>query len=274
MNHNKYKELVESIQPFQEKIKKSKDKVRICYICERQFKTSHTYISHLKQCELKYEMKNNNPSPMTNVQLINIVQSLQQRVQDLEKLVKKTHRKKISILEWLNNNVSCSTSLQQWFQQLEQIITLKHMETIFKFGYIKGLSILIDDIIHIDTEEEHIPLRAFHEKHNTIYVYVQQTQEEGCRWTQMTKQQLRILNMRLQTIFMKLLLEWKKQKEDYLKQPIETINEEHKIYLNYRKKALGDDKDDAVILSTLFKALYTRVKMRLLGTVEYEFTFV
>lgn len=273
-------ELVNTIQPFEQKLKENK--CRICYICNKLFKTSSSYSKHLKLCEFKYEMKYENKKlskqteELSYKQLVSLVINMNKELQDLKTLVKKSHRKKISILEWLNKNVSCSISFQEWYYNLDTMITIEDLNTIFKYGYIQGIGLLIKQWIPIDNEEENIPFRAFNEKKNTIYVYIEsQDKSQGCYWTQMTTQQKSVLNIKIQSIFMNLLLKWKQHREKHiLHMDIEKNDEEYKQYLNYRKKVLGDDKENSVILTNTMRHLYNHVKMRLMGTVEYEFKFV
>jgi hypothetical protein len=255
-----------------------------CPLCSTDFDSKLRYREHYNLCKTKFDIKQ---SPNTKISeilatsnedliklvhnLVGTVARLKTRVEELEYIVHK-QKKKINILEWLNNNITPHTTFQEWFYSLDKTINQEHLKQIFEHGYVLGTINILKILLPIDQEEK-VPFRAYQENRHIIYVYVDNKESTGKYWTKLTETQCKIIMTFINKYLMRELLLWKHNRERELQCSIEDIDEEHKIYTSHKSKVLGGGKDSADLEQHIKRLLYEYLKMRLSGAVEYEFTW-
>lgn len=246
-----------------------------CDLCSVLHSSKKSYDAHKKYCALKFDIIQN-PNLHINHALVvkhenihktvdyllDTVFSMKQRIEELEAMVNK-QRKKMSILEWLNTHVSPTTTFQEWYYNIT--LNESHMLLVVENNFQNGVMAILKQLLPIDYEEK-VPMRSYHENKNTIYVYVENKDTQGRYWTKMTPIQFDLVIQNISNRLIILLFEWKEKREAQLGCAIEDIDEQHKIYSNYKSKILANEKE-------IQRYLYEYLKMRLSGAVEYEFTW-
>jgi hypothetical protein len=245
-----------------------------CSICHKTYLTTKDYEAHNEVCSLKFEIIHNPKRHITDTlmikkenmditvnYLLENVLKMQQRINELEKIIKK-EKKKINIVDWLNTNVSPTITFQEWYHNIS--LDESHMFLVAENNFQTGVMSILKQLLPIDNEDK-VPMRSYHENKNIIYVYVQ-NKEQQRYWMKMTSTQLDLVIKNISKRLILLLFEWKEKRETELKCVLEDMDEEHKRYANYKSKILSNDNE-------IYRPLYEYLKMRLSGAVEYEFTW-
>ena len=165
-----------------------------CIYCGKNYKTKINLQKHQVLCEtLSRAKKNKNvnkeeelPTP-TAKQMYKIIldlsikcNHLEEKVEQMQKWTINQKRKKINILDWLNENQNPSQSLETWIPTIQ--IQEKETELILHHSFMYVLGEIGDRILQ--TEDSVLPLFAFTQKPNTLYVF----QEN--QWLECSKEQL------------------------------------------------------------------------------------
>lgn len=255
-----------------------------CQLCNLTFDNKAEYYNHKPSCVLKFDIMQNPNQHMNHIlaikeenipntidYLLKSFITMKQRIEELEHIVHK-QRKKISILEWLNNNITPSVTFQEWYFHLDSSFSLELANLVFENGFTNGVISILKHLLPIDNENV-VPMRSYHEQKNIIYVYVENKDTSGRYWTKMTDIQFELVINCISKLLITQLFVWKKNRERELNSPIEDIDDQYKIYATYKSRVLGNNKDKTELLPTIKRHLYEYLKMRLSGAVEYEFTW-
>jgi hypothetical protein len=260
----------------------SQDKPKKCDLCNVTFPSRTQYNMHQPACVLRFDIVQNPKQHMNHIlsikdenipstidYLLQTVVTMKQRIEELEHMVYK-QKKKVSILEWLNTNVSPSVTFQHWFHSIN--IHLELATLVFENGFQHGITSVLKQLLPIDNENV-VPMRSYNEQKNTIYVYVENKDTHGRYWTKMTDMQFELMIQHIGKQLIQQLFIWKKKREGELNSPIEDVDDQYKIYATYKSRILGDGKDKTELFHTIKRNLYEYLKMRLSGAIEYEFTW-
>ena len=146
-----------------------------CTYCFRKYKKKENYDKHVQCCEFFYRSRREHadiayePIP-TQRELYQLVKELAYKCDKLQKKLDKlettnTNKQRKHIADYLQEHRPQITALQ-WAHQIE--INQQHLETIFEYSLIEGITQSIRDHIHIVSL---LPFCAFSQKQNTIYIY-------------------------------------------------------------------------------------------------------
>ena len=154
-----------------------------CKYCNRKYKIKTYYDRHILACEImskttKERLQDEECMADTpNIRKVyDIVlemnkqlQELREKVKELEK-EKKEKKKKINVLDWLNNQ---TTKPSVYWSDLATSIEIKQPELlhIFKTDMCKGI---FENLFAVCNKQEVLPIQAFDQKPNLLYVYDKQ----------------------------------------------------------------------------------------------------
>jgi hypothetical protein len=150
-----------------------------CSICNKKFTRLTALRRHRGICELlnqsnrcqKADLEEIADLPPIN-ELWSIVKTLVQEniklKKDMEKIKNWVHtkKKKINIINWLNENKKPVLTFQEW--KLKINIYDSDLNLIFDNGFITGIAYILERNLKL-TEE--LPIRAFQQKSNCLYIY-------------------------------------------------------------------------------------------------------
>ena len=152
-----------------------------CRYCSKIYKIESAYNKHTQICQIfmkskKKKQTENNEHIPSNSELYSIIQilvnkcsALERKVESLQGSVHKNNRK-LDILEWLNNqNIRNVCSFNDWINFI--IITSNEMELVFENGFIKGIQLIIENILPLDNNTRINPIKAYTQKNNILYIF-------------------------------------------------------------------------------------------------------
>jgi len=197
-----------------------------CTYCFRKYKKKENYDKHVQCCEFFYRSRREHadvayePIP-TQRELYQLVKELAYKCDKLQKKLDKlettnTNKQRKHIAEYLQDRVPQMTALQ-WAHQIE--INQQHLETIFEYSLIEGITQSIRDHIHIVSL---LPFCAFSQKQNTIYIYNTNSDDQDSmtppQWHVMSNKELDKIISIISYKIMRVFLEWQqKHYQQYLR---------------------------------------------------------
>lgn len=245
-----------------------------CKNCDKKYYREGAYKKHKLLCykEEKEELdvldKIIKNSEVENIPLRDIVMELVKSNSKLRKDVEElkrftqTKKKKINILEWLNENYKKENSTilnyKEYISNL--IITRKELELVFNLDLINGIQIILEKYIE-RREIEIIPFQCFDQKNNVIYVFT-----ENNKWELLSSEDF---NKIIFNISKKLLIEfgkWKEENEEQL-----YTDEFSTIFIQNTKKVIGGDMSLEKLQNKIHINLYKYLKKNLQNIIQYEF---
>lgn len=256
-------------------------KCRFCKKCykRRNYFQNHTLIceeihksKYVKECE--EEVKQDIPTMQDMYYLLQTFikknVELEAKVDELSRYIEKT-KKRINIIEWLNENIQLEEDYDEWTKNLS--ITQKHLQYVFHHGLVQGMNHILMENLPCMNEEKH-PIKCFKQKNNTFYYY-----KDG-EWSIMSQRDLDVLITRLDQKLFKQFIIWKNENQHKLDTDDDFYNN---VYMVNMHIMLGgnrsgnstisseerNEKNKRMIKSNLFHYLEQNIK----NIVQYEFTF-
>jgi hypothetical protein len=145
---------------------------------------------------------------------------LENKVTELSKYSNKQIQK-IDIIDYLNNKTNSmnSTTTMLLFENITEIINVEQsdIEFLFHNSFLETVNLILSRSIYKGNgnSECAVPIAAFKEKKNTIYVYTK-NQEQNICWSIVTREKfIRFLNI-IQFKISKALSEWRKKNAQLL----------------------------------------------------------
>ena len=145
-----------------------------CSVCGKRYKRLGNLKRHRLVCELlcrsktiqdaEQEEVKDCPSRFEMWKLLKIqgekIDKLEREIHSLKQIGFRV-RKKMNIIEWLNQQVKPKLSYSKWKETFA--LSEKHLQMIFATDYIKGFINILQSVFLIDGEEDR-PIYAFHHK--------------------------------------------------------------------------------------------------------------
>ena len=198
--------------------------------------------------------------------LYEIVQELYLRNEKLEKKVAQLtkmeyqQRKKLCVIDWLTTNKKPEKTFEAWQRQLK--IERRHMEEICKHDYVKGMQHILEELLP-DDEEITLPICAFNQKENVLYIYHDNT------WRAMCARDFEALTEKISKKVMGYFIEWQDENISKIKNMNSNFSE---TFTANTQKVMGTNFTPEKKISRIKKALYKHLK-RNLNITECEITF-
>jgi hypothetical protein len=226
---------------------KIKHSAMCCIYCGKSYKTRINLDKHLILCEITHQSKHVNTCSHSNgntyddaeddimqqtisskklyqivMQLALKCNRLESKLADLSKYANKNIQK-IDVIDHLNNSTkstNTSTTNTLLFENITEIITVEQsdIEFLFHNSFTETVNLILSRSIYKkDNEDVVLPIAAFKEKKNTIYVYSKnQSQNQNPCWSIVTRENfIRFLNI-IQFKISKALSEWRKKNAQLL----------------------------------------------------------
>ena len=224
---------------------KIKHSAMCCIYCGKSYKTKINLDKHLILCEITHKSKRANVASQSNgntydddgdlmqqevsskklyqivMQLALKCNRLESKVADLSKYNNKKIQK-IDIIDYLNNSTKStnSSTTTLLFENITEIITVEQndIEFLFHNSFMETVNLILSRSIYKDNENIALPIAAFKEKKNIIYVYSKNnnTNDQNPCWSIVMRENfIRFLNI-VQFKISKAFSEWRKKNAQLL----------------------------------------------------------
>lgn len=155
-----------------------------CQHCCRQYKIKTYYNRHIAACQIlnktskelredeEYMADTPDIRKMYDIilEMNTQIMTLKEKVKHLEK-THQTNDKKISVIDWLKPQEVPKTTWEDWLSNLS--FSRKYLEKVFEKDIVYSISLCIKDDFE-KREERNIPMRAFDQKQNSLFLYKSQ----------------------------------------------------------------------------------------------------
>lgn len=256
-----------------------------CEFCGKEYQRKTSLVKHLILCEIVYKAKKREkridneteliyedlPSPKQMykmfLELALKYNKLEEKMELMSKLVDKT-KKKINVLDWLNTTSNLKPELV--FDNLADNITIldSDIDLLFNTSFYDIINEIFIRNIY-DKDENLIPLFAFIQKANTIYIYNKDNVTFEMGWLELSREKLIYFLNKVHFKIVKMLSEWNTRNQD-------KINSSEKIaemILKSKIKLMGVDFKHEQTLSKIKLSIYNKIKKDMKSLIEYEFEF-
>lgn len=250
-----------------------------CTYCNKIYKRQFAFNNHLAKCELNKNIKivstntNTNNYQMqynkniSNETIFNMLLELNNKYEkiqaDYDELKKYTNivKNKISILDYLNNNYQ---NLNLDFIEFTNniLISLEDLNIIFKKDYVEGIMEIIINNINNSENNTLIPLKAFNQKENNLYIYLKNINS----WKLMEANEFNKFIHHFNKNILNIFARWNENAKLTLN------NEDYSdLYVVNMKKVIGGNYEKKNINNILKNKLYKHLKYDLKKIITYDF---
>lgn len=249
-----------------------------CKYCGKSYTRKTSHERHEILCEIINQNKSQtkheeiceeqeNTSIPSTKKLYKIIQELaikyknmEHRLNDMQKWVDKK-KKKLNVIQWLNNNIEPTTNIQSWIQSIQ--VTEEHIEILIEHNMIKTINAILKNNLSSSSQNQ---LYCVIQKANLFYSY--NSKED--KWKHFSTEEFIIMLKRIHSKILAALCEW------YDKN-VEKINQSDKMQILYNKtmiKLMGANfTQESQILSKIRSELYNHLKTDFTNLIEYDFEF-
>jgi hypothetical protein len=253
-----------------------KQPAQCCVHCGRSYKKRTNLDKHMLLCELLSKSKSKGkliieedeievPSQKKMYEILlelgNKFNKLEEKVDELNQWVVKK-KKKINVIEWLNNNITPTNLFDTLFETIS--MTSDDVKYLFENTYADTLNHIFSRNIYQLADNKY-PIIAFVQKPNIFYIY----ENTEAQWIELNKDTLiKFLNK----VYMKLFRVFSQYKKDNA----EKIRDDEKFSIlcdKITKKVMDVDFRQDATLSKIRTNMYSRMKIDMKAIVEYEFEF-
>ena len=241
-----------------------------CRFCQRKYKSNHHYNKHVILCEF-FSKTSREDTDEANVPsrkvlyeiIVDMAGKYSKMEEKLEKLSKwaETKKRKLHIVEWLNENYLSETNFDEWYKGI--IINRTHLELVFKFNFVAGIMYIFQKLLPL-SEKQNIQIKCFDQKENTLFAY--NGRDEG--WAPMTGEQFERLIGSISKQLINELTKWQNENMDKMNRDDFGI-----IYATNVQKVLGGSMPREQLYAKIRHGLYKYLKMNLRNIIQYEFSF-
>ena len=243
-----------------------------CPVCHKGFaKLGRAFQQHRACCELLAQSRRESPESGAREEedrlpsRLVLWQTMKVLLQKYEALESEFHecrawikrqKKKLSIIDWLNEHCRPSVDYAQWLQDIQ--IGQTELQWIFQHNFIPGMFYILQHNLPLEKESD-FPIRAFNQKKHVLFVF------ENNTWRMLdyngTKKLVASLNK-------KLCIQFKVWGDAHPHIRENTGSDEWDI--NVQKINGGKEKYE-VVVRKISKKLYEYLKFNLKSQIHYEF---
>ena len=194
---------------------------------------------------------------------------LEEKMEQLQKWVDKK-KKKINIIEWLNENDKLTPSYE-FGSIIDQLnITQTAVDYLFTNSFYDTVNEILSNFYNSNNPENNvIPLFAFNQKANLIYVFNKNDTVENNSWKELSKDQLVDFLDKIQTKISKCLKAWKNINED----KVRNDNKYSELYSKTIIKIMDVKFNNETTITRYKSMLYNKIKVDMKSLIEYEYEF-
>jgi len=250
-----------------------------CSYCSKSYSRKDALNKHTLLCAFNSKKsidrsKSNFDSDIPNIQqmysiIVDLSLKYDKLQSDYDKLSKwvQQKKKKINIIEWLNEKCIPSITHDKWLDEI--ILTRKHLNYVFSYDFVDGILFILQDFLIIDNDNILNTIKAFDHKEGALFVYDKINQDNDVentiiKWHIMTVEEFQKM---IRCISLKIIVEFKKwQDENMDKMDDEAFSKEYII--NF-KKVMGNS-DYYSQYNKIRNKLYKYLKINL-KNILYEF---
>ena len=253
-----------------------------CEFCGKCYKTIVNLNKHILLCEVVNRCVNkpvtidksvneNLPSQETMYKIIESLamkyNKLEEKMEQLQKWVDKK-KKKINIIEWLNENDKINP-LYDFDSIMDKLnITQTAVDFLFTNSFYDTINEILSNYYNNHNQENNtIPLFAFNQKANLIYVFNKHDGQNS--WKEISKDQLVDFLDKIQTKITRCLKEWKKINED----KVRNDNKYSELYSKTIIKIMDVKFNNETTITRYKSLLYNKIKVDMKSLIEYEYEF-
>jgi hypothetical protein len=250
---------------------------RCCTNCGKGYKLKSSLDKHLLICELitrqgkkKLLIVEEEIIP-DNKQLYQILLELTAKYTKLENKMAEVskfavkEKKKINILDWLNNNVTPSYSFKDFTNKI--VLDTKFNDIILHNSF----NDILNEIINQYLMDENLPILAFTQKTNAIFIFnpTSNTNNSVAVWQEIPRDVLIGLLNSIQMKISKSFYDWKQSHKEELLTNDALCGLCDKAIVKIMSPSFKEDK----YLSKGKSLIYNKIKKDLKMLIEYEFDF-
>jgi hypothetical protein len=249
-----------------------------CAICKRSYRQKFNYDRHIVCCEFLHKSSKQHdyeadmeedtiPSPRAMYQLM---QEMSRKIVKLEATVNKlqqNQRKKIDVIAWLNEQEKQpDQTFHCWIKSVVYPRIKDALEVVYATDLLKGCKELFKLALSDCNNKHDIPVRAFENKENHLYIYVENPTLSKHHWLKITNTELdRILDRLDEQFILNFRLHWYEPNKD--KMDKEMYKE---LYVRNYAKVLGTERmSDSKRHSQIGQYLYSLLKQPVKSCVEF-----
>ena len=249
-----------------------------CGFCNKTYKIKKAYEKHFLLCsvinksvsERKSENESSENIPSLR-EMYNIIQILIMKNDKLERQVEKmsswihNNKKKINVIDWLNENMIPSIDYNNWVDSIE--INQDDMDCVTNHNFIEGINQIIKRILCIDIniqthpENINLPLKAFEQK-DGLFVFNEK------QWSIITVEQFDMMFNKITRGLIGQLKIW----QDINKKRLFDTGFTEK-YIENVKKITGGDLTREQQYYKIKQLFYNNLKINIKNIIQYEFVF-
>lgn len=203
-----------------------------CGHCALHFKTRARFRTHeatclsLKQIRARatFAPAPSSESSVSIQDLFSLVQDLAVRLETTEhelSVLKRQQREQLkrqhnaenkvhrdNLLQWLKTRRCCQV-FSEWLPAIPPI-TREQLELVFQHGFIDGMCSIIASIVATSP----VPVCAYEEAPDTLFVYERQDQEQNSCWRAMTRPEFEKFINRMQKLLMNEFVSWQQENKE------------------------------------------------------------
>jgi len=242
----------------------------VCPCCSTPYKIKLYYERHVSACELLHKSNKERrdldekhceiPDVST---LYDMILTLARKNKELEeKIDELSHlslikKKQIHVNTWLNEHHSQVALFTDFMKQ--NPISHEDYERICTHDYMNGLTSIIKNMFP-DKHNPNLPLKAFDQKENTLFI----KKEKG--WCLIQNTDLEGMIRHIEKQLMSKFVEWQDKNKHRMMD--DRYSQE---YTDILQKVLGNNFNNATLITTVRKLLYKQLKINLKNIIQFEF---
>jgi len=244
-----------------------------CKYCSLSYKRKTYYDKHVLVCEILNKTKKERENEIEELAdtlslrkvydlLLEIAMKYNKMEKKLDELTKwvDVKKKNINIIEWLNTNYTKTIKFSDWYMSIS--FNRKHLELIFKYDFIPGFMYIFQELLPLSQEEE-LPIKAFDQKDNTLFIY-----NDENKWEAMNSEKLEKFISHISILIMREFVKWQDENSEKIKDEEFSI-----IYTKNIQKVIGANYSIEQLNMKMKRELYKYLKMNLRNILQYEFCF-
>lgn len=248
-----------------------------CSTCLKSYTSKILYDRHTIAClflsksekerNLDFERQQDIP---TTEQLYELVKTLlieqEKMKKEIEKLKKYNYSKKkqIDVFEYLNKNIKPIQTYRDWIKTLQ--FTNDDLKILLEETYLNTMHKYFENLFgNIDEENNILPIRAFTEKQNILYIYdfvENDNENKELKWIKLNEDHWKLLIKHISKLVFDKFKEWQDKNEDRFEEETFSI-----IYHTNVKKIMSNI---GLPLTSFQKKVWNLIKLDFKNIVSYE----